>query len=136
MSGLSSSWVDAIGWMLLHSLWQGAAVAMALALVLRLLRRAPAQARYLAACVAMVLMIVLPVAAVGRPRGDPFGGSRPSRDGSPAADGPRNRPIPKLDSTPALRPWQTRIVPIFPAIVGLWMAGAGVFSLRLLGGWV
>jgi beta-lactamase regulating signal transducer with metallopeptidase domain len=41
-----------------------------------------------------------------------------------------------LDSTPAPRPWQTRIGPIFPAIVGLWMTGVGALSLRLLGGWV
>ncbi len=29
-----------------------------------------------------------------------------------------------------------RIRPILPAIVGLWIAGAGVLSLRLLGGWI
>ncbi len=41
----SSPWVEAIGWMLVHSLWQGAGVAMALAVVLCVLRRAPARAR-------------------------------------------------------------------------------------------
>jgi beta-lactamase regulating signal transducer with metallopeptidase domain len=135
VSGFSSFWVDTIGWMLLHSLWQGAVVAMALALVLRLLRRAPAQARYLAACFAMALMIVLPVAAVRGPEVIPWAVPAPrARDPQPPrAEEPAD---PEVYSTPALRPWQTRIVPIFPAIVGLWMTGAGVLSLRLLGGWV
>ena len=62
----SSPWVEAIGWMLVHSLWQGAGVAMAMALVLCVLRRAPAQARYLAACAAMLLIVALPIATLFR----------------------------------------------------------------------
>ncbi len=135
MSGLSSSGVDAIGWMLLHSLWQGAAIAIALALVLLFLCRAPAQARYLAACGAMALMIALPAAAVWRPRAilSVVPAPRPIDPQPTTAEGTVST---KLDSTPAPRPWRTRIVTIFPAIVGLWMTGAGVLSLRLLGGWV
>jgi beta-lactamase regulating signal transducer with metallopeptidase domain len=135
VSGLCSSLVDTIGWMLLHSLWQGAAVAMALGLALHLLRTAPAQARYLAACVGMALMIVLPVTAVGRPNAIRSVIPAPrARDAQLLrADEPADL---EVCSAPALRPWRTRIVPIFPAIVGLWMTGAGVLSLRLLGGWV
>ena len=62
----SWDWIDAIGWALLHSLWEGAVVAAALAVVLGMLRRASAQARYLAACAAMVLLIALPAAAIFR----------------------------------------------------------------------
>ncbi len=135
MNGLSSSLVDTIGWMLLDSLWQGAAVAMALALALRLLRRAPAQARYLAACVAMALMPVLPVTSVGRQKAIPPVVPAPrARDPQlPRAEEPADL---KVYSALALRPWRTRIVSIFPAIVELWMTGAGVLSLRLLGSWV
>ncbi len=87
MSGLSSSLVDMIGWILLHSLWQGAAVAMALVLALRLLRMAPAQARYLAACVAMALMLVLPLTAVGRPEAIHSVVPAPRAKASPVASG-------------------------------------------------
>ncbi len=134
MRGLSSSWVDTIGWMLLHSLWQGAAVGLALALVLRLPHRVPAQARYLAACVAMSLMIVLPVAAVRRLETIPSVVPTPRaiERQPPRAEEPAD---PEVYSTLALRPWRARIVLVFPAIVGLWMTGAGVLSLRLLGGW-
>ena len=67
LDGLRSlPWVDAVGWALLHSLWEGAAVAVSLAMVLCLLRRASAQARYVAACGAMVLLVALPASALWR----------------------------------------------------------------------
>jgi hypothetical protein len=45
-----SPWVEAMGWMLLHSLWQGAVVATSLALLMCLFNRASAQIRYVGAC--------------------------------------------------------------------------------------
>jgi hypothetical protein len=56
---LSSPLVQRLGWMLLHSLWQGATVAGLLGLCLALLARRSAQARYLAACIAMTVMFFL-----------------------------------------------------------------------------
>ena len=101
----SSPWIDAIGWMLLHSLWQGAAVAMALAFVLSLLHRAPSQARYLAACTAMVLLIALPASALRSSEAIVLTRHRPS--------GPRSRvasvetsSVPEPDGVSAnRRPW-------------------------------
>src|SRR4051794_11602866 len=49
-----------LGWTLLHFLWQGAAVALLLAGALRLLRDQTANARYVAACVALLLMAAAP----------------------------------------------------------------------------
>jgi penicillin-binding protein 2 len=46
--------------MLLHSLWQGAVVAVALAILLRLMRRATARARHAVACVALLAMAIWP----------------------------------------------------------------------------
>ena len=69
----SLSWVDAIGWMLLDSLWQGAAVATTLAITLHILRRASAQTRYLAACLAMTLIVALPTASLRLPEAIPSG---------------------------------------------------------------
>jgi bla regulator protein blaR1 len=51
--------VKAIGWTLLHSLWQGLAVALLLALLLVLLRRSPAAIRYFMATGAMLTFTVL-----------------------------------------------------------------------------
>jgi hypothetical protein len=50
----------ALGWALLHSLWQIALVAGMLASVNVFLRRGSAQARYVAAAGALVLMVALP----------------------------------------------------------------------------
>jgi bla regulator protein blaR1 len=44
-AALQSEWVHRLGWTLLHSLWQGAAVALGVALVLVALRRRGPQAR-------------------------------------------------------------------------------------------
>jgi beta-lactamase regulating signal transducer with metallopeptidase domain len=129
-SASSLHWVDPIGWMLLHSLWRGIVVAMALALALRFLRRAPAQTRYLAACVAMALMIALPAAAVipsVTPASHAIDGRPPLSEVLAAHD---------VYRIFVARSWQTWIVPNFPTIVGVWMAGAGISSVRLLGGFV
>jgi hypothetical protein len=53
--------VEALGWTLVHFLWQGALVALALALARVALKRRTANIRYLASCAAMLLMLALPV---------------------------------------------------------------------------
>src|SRR3954466_307996 len=52
--------LERAGWALIHFLWQGAAVAASLALVLMLMRCASAAARYRVACGAMIAMAVIP----------------------------------------------------------------------------
>src|SRR5262249_21759238 len=49
---------QALGWTLIHFLWQGAIVAIALACVLLLLRRKAPTTRYAAGCAAMMLMLL------------------------------------------------------------------------------
>ena len=48
--------VRAIGWAILHSLWQGAVVAALIALVLRALRGSASNARYGVACFGLAAM--------------------------------------------------------------------------------
>src|SRR5687767_12431644 len=61
--------VESIGWMLIHSLWQGGAVAVLLAAALGVARRAAPSVRYALALAALALMVALPVLTVaGRPR--------------------------------------------------------------------
>ena len=53
-----------VGWALLHSLWQGAFVAVLFGLLRFALRRASAQARYFAACFSLLLLAIAPVMTV------------------------------------------------------------------------
>jgi len=52
--------IEIIGWTLLHSIWQGAIVALGLFVALRVMKRSTASARYLAACLAICLLVALP----------------------------------------------------------------------------
>lgn len=54
--------VHALGWTLLHFLWQGALVAILLWCVLGALSGRSSQTRYAAACFALELMVILPLA--------------------------------------------------------------------------
>jgi beta-lactamase regulating signal transducer with metallopeptidase domain len=135
----SWAWIDAIGWALLHSLWQGVAVALVLAFVLGILRRATAQARYLAACAAMLLLLAPPVYTLSRSR----------EKGSSATElRALHRALPRLEpssvgeadgvsahhrSRLSILEW-TR--PNLPTVVAIWTVGVAVFSIRLTGGWV
>ncbi len=58
---LTQPLTEAVGWALLHSLWQGAFVALLFAVGLTLLRGRNPQLHYLLGCAALVLLIALPV---------------------------------------------------------------------------
>jgi bla regulator protein blaR1 len=55
---------QALGWALVHFIWQGALVALLYAGLAALLRRRAANLRYSAACAAMLVMLTLPVITV------------------------------------------------------------------------
>src|SRR5689334_9106010 len=61
---LTKPLLQALGWALVHFVWQGALVALLYAGLATLLRRRAASLRYGVACAAMLLMLVLPVATV------------------------------------------------------------------------
>ncbi len=56
--------VETLGWMLIHFAWQAVALAILLAIALRLLRKASANLRYVVGWSALVLMVILPIATV------------------------------------------------------------------------
>jgi len=148
----------ALGWALLHSLWQLALVAGLLVSVNALLRRRSAQARYLAATGALVLMILLPVgtflmakgarsapavSVVPAVRAAAFvvdGGETPSEplatEAAPASTAAAWRPGTPAPVPPlaALR-LRERLDAALPALVLAWAAGVGLLSVRVLGGW-
>ena len=53
--------VQALGWSLLHFVWQGTAVAALLGSLSLVLRRAAPQVRYLLAAGALLLMLLMPI---------------------------------------------------------------------------
>jgi beta-lactamase regulating signal transducer with metallopeptidase domain len=119
---LMAPWAERLGWTLVHFLWQGAAIAAALAVV-RIVTADP-RLRHAAACAALAAMAAAPVltfvwlgagsaellpaaaAVVAAPASDRIGAVQP-----PAPD--------------VLR-W----------LVMVWLAGVAVFSMRLACGWV
>lgn len=115
----------AVGWTLLHSLWEGVAASLVLATVLAVTRSA--RARYGAACVAMLATVAAFVFTFVRSMPDGWDGLR----GAWA--------LPTV-------PWNVRTVldpggsnPGFAAIVPwlapLWMVGVWIFALSQVVGW-
>ncbi len=58
---LSETIVRAVGWTLVHFVWEGLVIAVLFAVALRVMRRSPAHWRYLAGCATMVAMAVAPL---------------------------------------------------------------------------
>ncbi len=61
---LAPGTIERLGWMLVHVLWQATAVAILLAVFLRLLHKASANVRYWTACAALALMVALPIVTI------------------------------------------------------------------------
>lgn len=105
-------WVARAGWTLLHFLWQGTLIALLLAAV-RALAGGSARARYLLACAALGIMTIAPLLTFF------------------AADSAGSG----VTIAAAWRPWSSTLDRALPWVVVLWLCGAIVFSLRLIGGW-
>ena len=147
----------ALGWSLLHSLWQLALVAGLLASVNVLLRRRSAQARYLAATGGLILMVLLPagtfaiarragagptIAVVPAVRAAAFleDAELASAEGDAAvapAMSVASAPRPRSGSSrhPAALRLRERLDAALPALVLAWVAGVSLLSVRVLGGW-
>ncbi|MCA1555918.1 MAG: hypothetical protein LC747_04430, partial [Acidobacteria bacterium] len=147
-----------LGWTLLHFIWQGALVALGYACISITLRhRSTANVRYTIACACLALMLALPVAtffhlnsaasAVAADRGS----SNVSPDEPANASGmaatrlheggmfpPRliNAPGEEGASAPFERWAVARFTSALPWLVLVWLAGALVLLLRLVGSWV
>lgn len=147
--------VQALGWALVHFLWQGALVALLVASALMLMRNYSAGARYTVATLGLLLMLAAPVITLSRlyaamPAGadklgqqealDSYGRAQDDR-----ANLSRDAPASQPDSTGrAVRPTgfapfesmaSSRFALLVRAFVPFWFAGIIILSLRLFGGW-
>jgi hypothetical protein len=154
MSVSSSPLLHAVGWALVHSLWQCAALALALRIGLRLAKSAPATHRYALACATLALMLGTTAATALVAARGAEGGAAVARAAAAAAPpapapaaavatGPGAAPLAEvrprrvagavagLDAA-ALRPAVERLL---PWLVAAWLVGVALLSARLLGAW-
>src|SRR2546430_4517884 len=114
---------QALGWALVHSLWQCAFAAAGLASLLGTLPSRAARIRYACATATLVLTVALPLAtALSLYGASPWP--------APTLAGPA---VLVLRLAARVR---ATLEPVLPAIVVLWVAGVGGFSLRLAAGGV
>jgi len=152
---MSRAVVWKLGWVLVHSLWQVAAVAVVLAVVLGLLRKASANARYLASCGALILMVAFAVATmwlVEAPGTNavstmatalPDSGIQPSADVVPSTASPVERVQTPASPVAAAEPPEAsrfalaadKLEASLPYLVAAWLLGVFGLSLWHLGGW-
>src|SRR4051812_9116694 len=144
---------QAIGWALLHFIWQGTLVAALTAVALACLRNGAADIRYVISAIGLSLMLTLPaVTAVQlwrsggstdfRPKAEATRGleAEAARDDFPLK-AEAIRQVRPATETP-LVPSRSRVVesvriePWLPMLVFAWICGVVILSLRLVSGWL
>ena len=143
MELLTGPLAQAIGWALLHLLWQATIVAAILAAVLALMSKQSANARYVTACGALAILFAMFVATAIRaydPAAAPI-----------VLDAPQSKEtirlslthIPVLIAESAAKGLKERALSAvtsareaLPSIVAVWLAGVVLLSSRLLVSWI
>ncbi|HVT96560.1 MAG TPA: M56 family metallopeptidase [Acidobacteriaceae bacterium] len=133
---------EALGWTLVHFLWQGAALALVYRVADMALARRSASARYVLAVGALLGMLAVSAGTLAYEEAAFY---QPPAQHADAATlktvaAPATQPLHfDLTSTPAAAPLRQadRFVldHLMPYLDGLWLAGVLLLSLRTLGGW-
>lgn len=150
----TNAWIEAIGWALVHSIWQGAALAGALAILLGLLRRSRPQVRYLLACLTLALMLLLPAATAVQVHRALASAAPVSATLARAESSLAHREVARDDpaSLPSLLPTPVRAAMVrtvgaldarlgaplhgaIPMLTLAWAIGVVALLVRLAGGW-
>src|SRR6266566_1574413 len=148
---------QAVGWALLHSLWQDALAAVGLASLFVIVPTRAARTRYALAIATMGLMVALPLTTGVRLHGASHSLSTwesgtsvlappPAPTTSPAAPpsgaveagpaGARSGVAPVFPAAPFAARISAALDPAMPWFVLLWFGGVLVMSLRLASGWL
>ncbi|HYM60805.1 MAG TPA: M56 family metallopeptidase, partial [Thermoanaerobaculia bacterium] len=142
-SWLTGPLAQAIGWALVHLVWQGAVIAALLAATLMLMQRRTASARYVVSCAALAFLLACGVATAWRSydaghETAALGSSEASpivaTSEAPAAAIPGNQAS-IADPPLAAIPWRIMLLARMPQIVLFWLLGVTVLSLRLVSSW-
>jgi len=125
---------QAVGWALLHLLWQATAIALVLAVVLsRMARRSP-NARYVVGCVALALVLAAFLVTAVRAY-DPVVSPTVSAPRVSVPVAPASSQVPAGRTHALLAAWSTGTERALPWIVGLWLGGVLLLSSRLVVSW-
>ena len=149
--------VQALGWTLFHFLWQGSLVGLGMLVANVALKRRSAEARYAAACTALVLLLVLPavtfcvLASTASEMAVPAASSSEFGDALQQA-GPSTNALERedyvIDDANAaasehpvtLTTWMSsarlRFASLIPWLISTWILGVVVLSGRFVGGLV
>jgi len=133
---LSDSLTTALGWTIVHSLWQGAAIGLIAFLILKIRKSAPAQLRYLVGVLSMAAILIAsiitfkfeyqPITGIPGSTVDPDTGVhlgnilRISSRGS--------------NGSSYMHFIQQTTVSLFPWMISIWLLGVMLLSVRLAGG--
>jgi beta-lactamase regulating signal transducer with metallopeptidase domain/protein involved in polysaccharide export with SLBB domain len=135
--------IQAVGWTLIHSLWQGSLVAVCLAVVLRAFPKAPSNTRYVMACASLIAVVCLTALTcihyVGTRQATPalpvFQGAAILTQGvNPISDTPTLTAQPYFTAEQPTAPLAS-IERYLPWVVSAWLTGMVIVSLRMLTGW-
>jgi GWxTD domain-containing protein len=124
---INTPMAEAIGWTLVHSLWEGALIAAALAATLAAFRSP--RARYGAACLALLVMLGAFLVTLVHLMPDHVQGLRAAS----AKAFPAWRAA--TDWHNSVSP-QTGLAAIIPWLTPLWLAGVCIFCVRHMAGWI
>lgn len=141
---------ETLGWTLLHFLWQGALIALMLAILLWLLKANRPNLRYSLSCASLALMLVCPIvtyfvlrqpstetssAAIAPPITEPV--AEPVAAGNQTAVVANPSPVafaPEGGSGKKVSWFEHYLKPWLPYLVVFWGLGVLVLSIRLMGG--
>jgi len=142
-----NSWIiETLGWTLLHSFWQIGFAALILFLALQILRESSANFRYLASISAVILSLILPIATfVYLSSGSTFLNivktppatitkSAPPIKNAASVETIEKTQVSRLNATVQANASPSSKIPFLPILVGLWLIGVLIFSIRLTGG--
>ncbi|HEX8354957.1 MAG TPA: M56 family metallopeptidase, partial [Pyrinomonadaceae bacterium] len=149
--------LDAAGWALVHSLWQGLLVGALYACFAAVAARAGANVRYAVAVAALLLLLLLPLAtaclSARSPRGlfareyvasegtwadsVSAGGRAPRAGNEPAALAPNGPGVADVADGAGLRGWaESRLAALLPWLVCAWLSGVLLLGSRFAGAWL
>ncbi len=121
---LTQSVIQTVGWALLYSLWQGTFIAILLNAAMSASRKSRASTRYILACIALILMLILPLWTVWT-----------SNIVAPVASDPSSN----FQTEVSVQSWKHRteqsIETLLPWLIASWLLGVFLCSFRSLGAW-
>jgi beta-lactamase regulating signal transducer with metallopeptidase domain len=131
----SGAWADTLGWTLLHSFWQGLLIAVLVYISLKLFSSASSQVRYAIACSGMLLTLLASLITFGIL----FSQHQPETTSVYIGIDQSAKNISGITVSDTFNVQVNNIVNFIDTnmfwVVSIWIAGAFLFSLRLIGGY-